>query len=123
MFLFCAKSTNLSHSDADNSLPPTRQWFNLMAIRTRRLSIFQHPPAFNRRTQNLLLFPAILFALVMAFLWLYIPGLQHTLNTSNVPAEHFFLPAALGFGVLLLDEGRKYAVRRWPGGFLARIAW
>lgn len=94
-----------------------------MATRTRRLSIFQHPPAFNKATQNLLLFPAILFALGMAILWLYIPGLQRTLNTSNVPVEHFFLPAAQGLGVLLLDEIRKYCVRRWPKGVLAKIAW
>ncbi|KAK9334223.1 HAD-like domain-containing protein [Lipomyces starkeyi] len=41
------------------------QWFNLMAVRTRRLSIFQMPPLFNKKTQNLYLFPAILFALLM----------------------------------------------------------
>lgn len=28
------------------------QWFNLMTTRTRRLSIVQHPPPFNRETQN-----------------------------------------------------------------------
>ncbi|KAE9367518.1 calcium ATPase [Stipitochalara longipes BDJ] len=99
------------------------QWFNLMCLRTRRLSIFQHPPAFNKTTQNLYLFPAIAFALVMAIFWLYIPQLQSVLGTSSVPAEHFFLPAAFGLGILFLDEGRKYAVRRWPEGVLARCAW
>jgi sodium/potassium-transporting ATPase subunit alpha len=94
-----------------------------MAVRTRRLSIFQHPPAFNKRTQNLLLFPAIAFALCMAIFWLYIPNLQSVLNTSRVPAEHFFLPAAFGMVILCLDEGRKAAVRRWPGGVLAKCAW
>ncbi|PLB47621.1 Na/K ATPase alpha 1 subunit [Aspergillus steynii IBT 23096] len=99
------------------------QWFNLMAVRTRRLSIFEHPPAFNKQTQNLLLFPAIVFALAMAVLWLYIPPLQDVLNTTTVPAEHYFLPAAFGLGILSLDELRKAGVRRWPGGFLARCAW
>ncbi|PMD19532.1 calcium ATPase [Hyaloscypha hepaticicola] len=99
------------------------QWFNLMALRTRRLSIFQHPPAFNKTTQNLYLFPAIAFALVMAIFWLYIPQLQNVLGTSSVPAEHFFLPATFGLGILFLDEGRKYAVRKWPKGVLARCAW
>jgi sodium/potassium-transporting ATPase subunit alpha len=94
-----------------------------MCLRTRRLSIFQHPPAFNKATQNLYLFPAIAFALVMAIFWLYIPQLQNVLSTSSVPAEHFFLPAAFGLGILFLDEGRKYAVRRWPEGVLARCAW
>ncbi|TVY71246.1 Sodium/potassium-transporting ATPase subunit alpha-A [Lachnellula suecica] len=99
------------------------QFFTLMTIRTRRLSIFQHPPAFNKRTQNLYLFPAIAFALCMAVFWLYIPQLQSTLNTSQVPAEHFFLPAAFGLGILFLDEARKWGVRKWPRGFLARVAW
>ncbi|PYH49773.1 cation-translocating P-type ATPase [Aspergillus saccharolyticus JOP 1030-1] len=99
------------------------QWFNLMAIRTRRLSIFSHPPAFNKKTQNLLLFPAILFALCMAIFWLYIPPLQQTLNTTSVPAIHYFLPAAFGLGILVLDELRKAGVRRWPDGILARCAW
>ena len=100
-----------------------RQWFTLLAIRTRRLSIFQHPPVFNRATQNLLLFPAIAFALCMAIFWTYLPQLHVVLNTSRVPVEHFFLPATFGLGVLLLDEGRKYTVRRWPTGLTARFAW
>jgi sodium/potassium-transporting ATPase subunit alpha len=94
-----------------------------MAARTRRLSIFQHPPAFNKATQNLYLFPAIAFSLCMGILWLYIPQLQAIIGTANVPAENFFLPAAFGLGVLFLDEGRKAAVRRWPNGLLAKIAW
>jgi sodium/potassium-transporting ATPase subunit alpha len=99
------------------------QWFSLMALRTRRLSIFQHPPLFNNLTQNWYLFPAMLFALVMAFFWLYIPKLQTTLNTTSVPVEHFFLPAAFGLVILFLDEARKWAVRTWPNGLLAKIAW
>ena len=105
------------------------QWFNLMAVRTRRLSIFQHPPCFGKdkttgmTTSNWALFPAIVFALAVAVFWLYVPKLQQTLATSSVPAEHFFLPAAFGLGMLLLDEGRKYCVRRWPGGLADRLAW
>ncbi|KAK3359504.1 hypothetical protein B0T25DRAFT_447450 [Lasiosphaeria hispida] len=99
------------------------QWFNLLAVRTRRLSIFQHPPLFNRATRNYYLFPAILFALVMAFFWLYIPALQTALGTAEVPVEHWFLPMSFGLGILLFDEGRKFLVRTWPRGFIGRIAW
>ncbi|EEU34196.1 uncharacterized protein NECHADRAFT_85426 [Fusarium vanettenii 77-13-4] len=99
------------------------QWFNLMAVRNRHLSIFQHPPVFNKRTQNLLLFPAILFTLGVAVIWLYIPSLQDVLSTAGVPVEHYFYPAALGFGLFCLDEGRKACVRRWPNSMLARMAW
>lgn len=99
------------------------QWFNLMSVRTRRLSVFQHPPLFNRKTQNMWLFPAILFALVMAFFWLYIPRLQEVLSTAAVPVEYWFLPMTFGLGILLLDEGRKFFVRKWPTGLMARWAW
>lgn len=37
------------------------QWGNLLATRTRRLSIFQQPPLFNKRTGNWRIFPAMLF--------------------------------------------------------------
>jgi sodium/potassium-transporting ATPase subunit alpha len=94
-----------------------------MAVRTRHLSIFQHPPAFNKKTQNLYLFPAIIFALGIAVIWLYIPSLQRVLNTSGIPVEHYFLPAALGMALLCMDECRKAAVRRWPEGLLAKMAW
>ncbi|EPE07908.1 h k atpase alpha [Ophiostoma piceae UAMH 11346] len=99
------------------------QWFNLLAMRTRRLSIFQHPPVFNKRTQNLSLFAAIGFAVVMVIFWLYVPKFQTDLDNMPVPAEHWFLPMAFGMGILLLDEGRKYCVRGWPKGILAKIAW
>lgn len=99
------------------------QWFNLMAVRTRRWSVIQQPPLFNKTTQNWLLFPAILFALSMVFLWCYIPALQVVIITAQVPVEHFFIPMGFGLALLLIDEARKYGVRKWPVGILARIAW
>ncbi|PHH90903.1 hypothetical protein CDD83_2322 [Cordyceps sp. RAO-2017] len=99
------------------------QWFNLMATRTRRLSIFQHPPLFNKQTQNLYLFPSILFALGMAVVWLYPTSIQTVIGTAGVPVEHWFLPFAFGLWIILLDEARRYWVRRWPHGVLAKAAW
>ena len=99
------------------------QWFNLMATRTRRLSIFQHPPLLNKETQNPWLFPAILFALVMAFLWCYIPSLQPVIGTAQVPVEYWFFPFAFGVYIILLDEARRCWVRRWPEGWVAKAAW
>jgi sodium/potassium-transporting ATPase subunit alpha len=101
----------------------SRQIFNLLATRTRRLSIFQQPPVFNKATQNYLLFPSMVFAIVVAFIFLYIPSLQTTILTRQVPVEYWFLPAAFGLGLLIMDESRKYCVRTWPKGFLARMAW
>ena len=99
------------------------QWFNLMATRTRRLSIFQQPPAFNKATQNLWLFPAILFALVVIFIFLYIPGLTTAINSSKIPVEYFFFPVAFGLWILLCDEARKWWARKYPKGWVAWFAW
>lgn len=99
------------------------QWFNLMTTRTRRLSIVQHPPLFNKETQNWYLFPAIIFSLAMAIMWLYIPSLHDVLGTTPVPVEHWFLPFSFGIFIVFMDEARKYATRRWPTGILARAAW
>jgi sodium/potassium-transporting ATPase subunit alpha len=94
-----------------------------MATRTRRLSIFQQPPAFNKTTQNLWLFPAILFALVVIFIFLYIPGLTSAINSSPIPVEYFFFPIAFGFWILLADELRKFWARNYPEGWVAWLAW
>ncbi|KAL4929772.1 cation-translocating P-type ATPase [Aspergillus undulatus] len=99
------------------------QFFNLLGVRTRRLSIFQQPPIFNKETQNILLFPAMGFALGVVFIFCYIPDLHGAIDTTTVPVEHFFLPVAFGIGLLFLDEARKYAARRWPNGAIAKIAW
>lgn len=99
------------------------QWFNLMALRTRRVSIFQHPPLFKKSTQNWYLFPAILFALTIIFIFCYIPGVQDVISSAPVPVEHWFLPMAFGLGLLCLDELRKAGVRRWPKGVLRKTSW
>ncbi|KAF2399720.1 calcium ATPase [Trichodelitschia bisporula] len=99
------------------------QWFNLLAVRTRRLSLLHHPPLFRAATRNMYLFPAMAFALLIAVFFLYVPKFQSVLGTTSVPVAHYFLPMAFGMGILLLDEARKWAVRTWPKGFLARIAW
>lgn len=99
------------------------QWFNLIATRTRKLSMFQHPPAFNKETQNLYLFPAIGFSPLMAIFWLYPPTIAEVIGTSPVPAEYWFFPFAFGIYIILLDEARRWAVRRWPGSWFGRAAW
>ncbi|RSL44135.1 hypothetical protein CEP51_016272 [Fusarium floridanum] len=99
------------------------QWFNLLAVRTRRLSVFQQPPLFNKATNNLFLFPAIAFAFIMAIFWLYVPEFQKVLNTSPVPVENWFMAVVFGLLVLLVDELRKYMVRKRPRNLLASMAW
>jgi sodium/potassium-transporting ATPase subunit alpha len=100
-----------------------RQWFNLMAVRTRRLSILNHPPLFRKDTQNTWLFPSIIFSLLIAIFFLYVPKFQTVLGTDSVPVAHWFLPMGFGMAILLIDEARKFSVRKWPKGVLAKIAW
>ena len=69
------------------------------------------------------MFPAMAFSLLLAIFLSYIPGLQHVFLTRGIAAEHFFLPMAFGAGMLLLEEGRKYLVRTYPRGILAKMAW
>lgn len=99
------------------------QIFNLMATRTRFLSIFQHPPIFNKETSNKLQFIAIVFAIVVVFFFCYIPWFQNVLGTTSIPVEYFFLPVAFGAGLLLFDEARKFVVRRYPKSIVAKLAW
>ncbi|RMD39512.1 hypothetical protein DV735_g5616, partial [Chaetothyriales sp. CBS 134920] len=99
------------------------QWFVAFALRTRHLSIFSHPPVGNKATQNLLLFPAIVFALVIIFIFCYIPGVQPVATSAEVPVAHWFLPFAFGAALLIIDEARKAAARRWPKGWIAYLAW
>ncbi|KAG9123731.1 hypothetical protein FRC07_014132, partial [Ceratobasidium sp. 392] len=93
------------------------QWGNLLATRTRKLSIFQHKPS-----GNWYIFPAMACALVIGIFFSYVPFFQRTFLTRGIPVEHYFLPLAFGAGILLLDETRKWFVRRYPRGLLAKIA-
>jgi hypothetical protein len=51
------------------------------------------------------------------------PASIYRADNQGVPVEHIFIPFTFAIGILLLDEGRKYVVRRYPKGILARIAW
>ena len=79
------------------------QWFNLMSVRTRRLSLVSQAP-----WRNPYLLPAIIFAMLIAILFLYVPKFHGVLGTAIVPVEYWFLPFGFGLGLLLLDEGRKH---------------
>ncbi|KPI39562.1 Potassium-transporting ATPase alpha chain 2 [Cyphellophora attinorum] len=129
------------------------QWFNLMALRTRRTSLFTQPPVrFTRTTTlhpssssnashawntsihisgNWYLFPAILIALVMIFIFCYIGGLQDVAYSAPVPGMYWGLGFAWGAGLLGIEESRKMLVRRsvkkgertGRKGFWEKIAW
>jgi sodium/potassium-transporting ATPase subunit alpha len=65
----------------------------------------------------------MIFAIVVVFIFCYIPSLQDVIDTRTIPVEHWFLPAAFGLGLLMIDETRKYCVRTFPNSFIAKMAW
>ncbi|KAK1231903.1 hypothetical protein PQX77_004971 [Marasmius sp. AFHP31] len=99
------------------------QWGNLLATRTRRLSIFQQNPLWGERTRNLWLVPTMLMALGLACLFSYVPWFQKVFLTRGVDVEFYFLPMAYGVGLVFLDEMRKLWNRTYPKSLLARWAW
>lgn len=99
------------------------QWGTLLAVRTRKLSIFQHPPYGNPACRNVYILPAMVLALLIGIFVSYIPGLQNVLQTRGIPAENYFLPLAYAIFIVAVDESRKALVRRYPKSFLAKMAW
>ena len=82
----------------------------------------------------------MLASLGFLFFFSYVPFFQRTFLTrvsdkttgtilvlesdeQGVPVEHIFIPFTFAFGILFLDETRKFFVRKYPTCFLAKIAW
>jgi len=99
-----------------------QQFGNLMATRTRHLSLFQHQP-FYGPTRNPYLFVAMLCSLGCALLVVYLPFFHNLFSTRPIPWQYWFLPLIGSLAVFLADEARKYLVRTFPNGPLAFIAW
>lgn len=94
------------------------QLFNLMAMRSRYSSLFQQSPLKNKW-----IFVSMPFALAATFIINYIPAIQTSLGTSQVPVEYYFISIGFGAVVLVTDELRKFWNRKHPHGFIARISW
>jgi len=98
------------------------QWGNLFCTRTRRLSIFQQNPLWGPN-RNLWLFGAMCISLGIAVLLLEVPFMNDVFATRPIPWRHWFIPMALGLGILCVEELRKSIVRCSPRGILAKLAW
>jgi sodium/potassium-transporting ATPase subunit alpha len=91
---------------------------NLLATRTRVNSIFKQSPRTN---------PALAIGFTTsigcALIVAYGPAFQGFLGHVNVPAIYWFTPLPVALLIVVLDELRKYAVRTYPTGWIARVAW
>jgi sodium/potassium-transporting ATPase subunit alpha len=91
---------------------------NLNSVRNKRLSIFQNGPH-----KNPALFLGPIISLAIAIFVTMEPGLQNLFGTARVPIKFWLLPIPLAVGLLMMDEIRKLAVRTWPKGLIAKVAW
>lgn len=98
------------------------QWGNILSVRNRRLSIFQADP-FTAKRRNPWLIVSILISLAIAIFVTEVPGIQTLFGTASVPIEFWLIPLPLALGILAMDEIRKLAVRVFPNGPIAKIAW
>ncbi|GAM86244.1 hypothetical protein ANO11243_042560 [Dothideomycetidae sp. 11243] len=95
---------------------------NILSIRNKRLSILQADPIRKQRRNPWLILSALISISIAIFVT-EVPGIQSLFGTGSVPIEFWFLPLPLALGILIMDEIRKLAVRTWPKGPLAKIAW
>ncbi len=98
------------------------QWGNLLSVRSKKVSLLQANPLWGPR-KNLWIPLGMVVALVIAIFVTEEPGMQNLFGTASVPIEFWFLPIPLAVGLMVMDELRKLAVRMWPNGPIARIAW
>ncbi|KAL1921901.1 uncharacterized protein VTP21DRAFT_10543 [Calcarisporiella thermophila] len=98
------------------------QFGNVLAIRTRRLSLLQASPL-AKRTRNLYLFAAMVGSLCIALLITLLPFFNNVFGTRPVPVRHWLIPIALAIGIVLMDEMRKLLARTFKDSWIAKIAW
>jgi len=95
---------------------------NLLSTRTRRLSILQHNPLWGP-SRNLSIPIAMCLSTLFVLFILYVPLWQDIFLTRPVPVECWFIAISFGIAIMLLDEGRRLIVRRFPDSFVAKVAW
>jgi len=98
------------------------QFGNVLSVRTRTLSFFQHNP-FYGPSQNHKIFYAMICSLSVVLIMTLVPFFHDVFLTRPVPVRYYFI--ALGFScvVFVADEIRKYFVRNFPRSCCARVAW
>ncbi|CAF0733012.1 unnamed protein product [Adineta steineri] len=98
------------------------QFFNYFATRTRYTSIIEHNPLWGKG-QNLYVFGAMIISAGIQVLITQVAWFNTVFGTGSFPVK--YVMPALGFGMLwlIIDELRKLCIRKFPRGFIAKIAW
>jgi len=94
------------------------QIFNLISSKTRLVSIFKH--GMRNRVVN----GAIVVAVAICVILIYIPGMVVVFGTVAVGGLYWLVPLPLGVCVLGWNELRKFISRRWPHSIIGNfLAW
>jgi magnesium-transporting ATPase (P-type) len=98
------------------------QFFNYFATRTRYTSILEHNP-FWGKGRNWVVFGTMLISIGIQLIITQVGWFNRTFSTGRVPVK-YVLPT-LGFGTLwlIIDELRKWYIRKFPRSIAAKIAW
>jgi len=100
------------------------QFGNVFSIRTRTLSLFQHPPIFNSSGHNnYKIFYAVIFSFCASIFITYLPFFNSFFYTRPVPWKYIGMAFIFPIIVFIYDETRKWLIRRYPKSLLAKIAW
>ncbi|XP_030377311.1 sodium/potassium-transporting ATPase subunit alpha [Scaptodrosophila lebanonensis] len=88
------------------------QWCDLIICKTRRNSIVQ------QGMTNHVLNCSLIVETVIALLICYAPGMKTALRMYPVKAIWWTYAFPFGILIILFDEGRRYLIRRSPGGWV-----
>lgn len=94
------------------------QIFNLLACKTRVVSLFRHG------MMNKMVNVAIVVSMFLCVLLIYIPGMDVAFGTRQFPGVYWIVPIPFGCAIVAIGEFRKYLHRNRPNTRAAKIlAW
>ncbi|CAF1086325.1 unnamed protein product [Adineta steineri] len=98
------------------------QIFNFFSTRTRYASIFQHNP-FWGQNRNWFALVAIMVSISVVLIFTQVTWFNEIFDTAPVPTKYVIPTVGFGIGWLIIDELRKFCVRKFPHSIIAKIAW
>merc|ERR1719492_242157 len=98
---------------------------NALTSRTARVPAFRHS-AFIGPARNLRFLAAFAVSAIVFCLTCYLPVVQHSiLNTRGLTLDWqpLLIPWVGAATLICSNEARKIVVERYPGGYMAKLAW
>ena len=96
------------------------QWATLITVRTRKLSMFQRGLLCGGDESNPVLAFGLVFETLLAFVLIYVPGVNAGLQMAMVYPLNWLVPLAFVLVLVTYDEIRKAIIRKYPDGWMER---